>query len=294
MTLPAETRKYARQLRKRGWPLRRIASEVGAALSTVSLWTRDVPCPVPSVAAAEPITTATCPDEEARRRCCRCLRVLPIGSFNRDGAGWQSWCRDCFREYFRARGETHRTQVKAARARRRQRARAFIDEYRRSRCCADCGERDPLVLEFDHLKEKRGNIADLIQQGSSVRRLVHELHRCEVVCVNCHRLRTAARGRSWRLQPELLDSPSLTPGVRRNLVYVRDLLMGSVCADCGETRLAVLEFDHVGPKTNFVTVLARQGCSLRRLQQEISQCEIRCSNCHRRRTMQVPARKRFP
>jgi hypothetical protein len=34
-----------------------------------------------------------------------------------------------------------------------------------------------------------------------------------------------------------------------------------------------------------VIELARRGCRLQRLEAEVAQCEIRCANCHRRRTL---------
>jgi hypothetical protein len=68
------------------------------------------------------------------------------------------------------------------------------------------------------------------------------------------------------------------------MAYLQELLMQSQCVDCGDSRLVVLDFDHVGTKTGNVTELARRGSSLRRLQAEVSQCDIRCANCHRRRT----------
>jgi hypothetical protein len=171
----------------------------------------------------------------------------------------------------------------------------FVDRYLAARQCADCGEDDPLVLEFDHLRGKTGHMATLVNEGASPRRLERELANCDVVCVNCHRVRTAARGGSWRLNPERLETdPHRVTGERRNMIYVRDFLMRSCCVDCGERRLILLEFDHVGTKRAAVTALARRGCSLERLQQEISHCQVRCGNCHRRRTLRLLAPTPLP
>ena len=127
-----------------------------------------------------------------------------------------------------------------------------------------------------------------MREGASVRRLERELAGCEVVCVNCHRLRTASREKSWRVDPACVDDmDGLTACERRNMAYIRQVLTRSRCIDCGDSRLIVLEFDHVGTKSGHVVELARRGCSLSRLQAEISQCEIRCSNCHRRRTSRL-------
>jgi hypothetical protein len=56
--------------------------------------------------------------------------------------------------------------------------------------CVDCGESDPIVLEFDHLRDKAFSIG-----GSLTDRpweaILEEIEKCEVVCANCHRRRTA-------------------------------------------------------------------------------------------------------
>lgn len=148
--------------------------------------------------------------------------------------------------------------------------------------CVACGEADGLVLEFDHVAKKRASVSSLTAEGWSIKRLRREVELCDVVCVNCHRRRTYRRGISWRNDPRTLDETlGLLPNERRNLVYLRTLLQS---VDCAIRDLRVLEFDHVGPKRGNVFQLARRGCSFEVLEDELSQCEIRCANCHRRRT----------
>ena len=270
--------------------MRAIANRLGVSVASVSVWVRDVA----SGAVAEKETPSS-PDragnEEAAipelRSCGKCGSDLPISEFNRYGGGHQWWCRNCFREYFRDRGALHRQQVNAARRRRRALAYTFIAEYLEARSCADCGLGDPVVLEFDHVGDKRADISRLSADGVSLAFLEAEVCGCDVVCVNCHRIRTARRGGSWRLDPKSIElSDRLLAGERRNLAYIRDLLASSQCADCGLADLLVLEFDHVRGKTANVLDLARSGCCLHRLKEEIARCEIRCANCHRRRTME--------
>ena len=68
----------------------------------------------------------------------------------------------------------------------------FLLEYFKTHPCLDCGERDPVVLEFDHLRDKLFDIsAALIQRRWSA--VLAEIAKCEVVCANCHRRRTARR-----------------------------------------------------------------------------------------------------
>ena len=278
----------ARRIRADGWPLRKIALELSVAIGSVSVWVRDIP--VPSSQKQPPPrperTSAVGGTMSGSRRCGRCGKELPLTNFNRHLKGRQWWCRDCYREYFRARGQLHQNQTLKAKRRRQATARAFVDEYLRSHPCTDCGERDPIVLEFDHLGPKRGNVASLAFEGLSLAPLQKEIAACEVVCVNCHRRRSADRSKSWRLDPTGIErNPSLLPGERRNMDFVRDLLLRSECVDCGRAELVALEFDHIGEKRANVVQLARRGCSLNVLKREISRCQVRCGNCHRRRTV---------
>ncbi len=73
--------------------------------------------------------------------------------------------------------------------------------------------------------------------------------------------------------------------IRRNKIFIRKYLAIHPCIDCGETDLMVLDFDHVrGKKTADVSQMVGKGRSLEAISNEICKCEIRCANCHRRKT----------
>jgi transposase-like protein len=248
-------REEARRLRgELGWSVRRIARELGVAQSSVSVWVRDlrgaashgVPERPPG---ALPVRSLLVWRSGRLRRCSRCRNDLPLELFNRLGDGHQWYCRTCFAAYFRARGELHRDQSKAAKRARIRSLQAHVLEYLRGHPCVDCGESDPVVLEFDHIREKTASIATLVGAGVPLAVLEAEMARCEVVCVNCHRRRTARRGRWRRSDPaEQAKRPYPTAAVARNFAHLEALLARSPCVDCGERDPLVLEFDHVGAK----------------------------------------------
>lgn len=111
-------------------------------------------------------------------------------------------CRECRAAYKRKHYEAHRDRYIANAAMRTQRvteARTrFLVDYLRRHPCVDCGETDVLVLEFDHLADKLFNISAAIRGYRSMEALLEEIQKCEVVCANCHRRRTAVRGGHWR------------------------------------------------------------------------------------------------
>ena len=67
----------------------------------------------------------------------------------------------------------------------------FLAEYKIKKGCADCGyNKHHVALDFDHVtKNKKINVclAKSIDQAKS------EIEKCEVVCSNCHRIRTIKR-----------------------------------------------------------------------------------------------------
>ena len=83
---------------------------------------------------------------------------------------------------------------------RRTESRKQILEYFLTHPCVDCGEKDLMVLEFDHLPkfEKKHAIANMLYHGSSWETILKEITKCEVVCANDHRRRTQKRSGSYR------------------------------------------------------------------------------------------------
>lgn len=275
-------------MRGEGRSLRAIADELDVALSSASMWTRNVVNQAPQT----PEGATRLADgaqwlevDPALRSCGKCRRILPTSSFGRSRRdGRQAWCRGCFKAYFAERGELHREQSGRAQAAPRSAANRFLATYLAGAKCADCGVADPAVLEFDHLRDKRRSISTMRMWGCSTEDLVNEISKCEVVCANCHRQRTCARSGSWRCDPDGLDSvEGLAKGQRRNLKTLRDHLRKNGCVDCGISDLPVLDFDHRGEKTIEVAVAASSGLSTARLMAEIEKCDVRCACCHRRR-----------
>ena len=70
----------------------------------------------------------------------------------------------------------------------RETVRNYVLAYLKDHPCVDCGETDPIVLEFDHLRDKVFNISEASKYGFD--RIKEEIDKCEVRCANCHRRKT--------------------------------------------------------------------------------------------------------
>jgi hypothetical protein len=108
-------------------------------------------------------------------------------------SGLQSWCKECHHIVDKIRQKTHKkkTADKQFHKRRKLEHRQFIFDYLNEHPCIDCGESDPVVLEFDHRENKLFGIGSVQGPGTSRERITKEIAKCDVRCVNCHRRKTA-------------------------------------------------------------------------------------------------------
>lgn len=80
-------------------------------------------------------------------------------------------------------------------------------------------------------------------------------------------------------------------GARRDKVrnatksYVLNIAKQNGCVDCLEKDPACLDFDHIkGNKIKGISEMCNEGSSLAKVVAEIEKCELRCANCHRKKT----------
>jgi hypothetical protein len=120
-----------------------------------------------------------------------------LGDFNKNRSkadGHQSYCRPCSRttnNMLYREDEDFRRRIRQRNNMWRKELAKRIFEYLLEHPCVDCGERNPVLLHFDHLSDKVSGLADLVRHGHSWGKLITEIKKCEVRCANCHTLRTA-------------------------------------------------------------------------------------------------------
>ncbi len=134
------------------------------------------------------------------KRCARCGKVKEDEEFNWRyfGLSRQSICRDCQkiqrREHYLRHAEQEKARTYEITKDRREKARKFIWEYLSYSTCADCGEYDPAVLTFDHVRgKKKKDVSKMVAEGYSIEAIQQEIGKCEIVCSNCHMRREQRR-----------------------------------------------------------------------------------------------------
>ena len=104
-------------------------------------------------------------------------------------------CSECRKTYFKNWRSNHLNRHIQMVKERRDENRKWIIAYKEANPCKDCGNSFPFyVMDFDHSpdQEKKFGIA---QVGALKGRetLLAEIAKCDLVCSNCHRIRTWKR-----------------------------------------------------------------------------------------------------
>ena len=127
--------------------------------------------------------------------CSRCKMLKDSAEFNKQSEksdGLQSHCKQCSRAYYKNyynSSDRERIRLREKRKRELKEKREFLRDAK-ARPCTDCGQQYPyFVMDFDHIANKSFTISQSLPLYS-LKRLKDEVAKCEVVCANCHRMRT--------------------------------------------------------------------------------------------------------
>ena len=175
-------------------------------------------------------------------------------------------CANCHRKKTRERSASRRTAAVEAHIRRRPTpppVQLRLEAALGIRTCRVCGETKPLV-EFPY---------------RSLRRQTRQR-----ICLLCQREYT----NDWysrNRKEQIAKAKERSRHAKAELKHrVREYLLAHPCVDCGQSDLGVLDFDHLRDKKANVSTLVQSAVSWESLAHEIAKCEVRCANCHRRRT----------
>ena len=155
----------------------------------------------PSAATSEVLQLLLDPVGSEFRVCTGCNVSKPIEQFsvkNKKNGRRGYRCRSCVaaygREHYRRNKGAYLAKNRRNKPKYKQRNRSRKAQYVADLACVDCGETDPLLLEFDHRDgaTKVANVSRLMAAHSWAK-VKTEIAKCDLRCVNCHRKQTAAQ-----------------------------------------------------------------------------------------------------
>ena len=125
----------------------------------------------------------------------------PKGEFNYQNKALgilQDVCRECqqqiVNENYANNTDRRKTINRVSASNAREEGREYVYQYLLENPCVDCGENNPLVLTFDHVRgDKKLGISEMVGRGWSIETIKAEITKCEVVCFNCHMRRERKR-----------------------------------------------------------------------------------------------------
>jgi len=125
------------------------------------------------------------------KRCTGCRTSKALEAFARKRSVRQSQCKECHRQYAKDHYRRNKALYLAKNEKARRRKKEFLLQLKQQPC-TDCGKTYPhFVMEFDHLHSKWLPASQM--RSHSWRKLREEIAKCEVVCANCHAVRTWMR-----------------------------------------------------------------------------------------------------
>lgn len=140
------------------------------------------------------------------KKCSKCGETKTLEEFQKRAVnkdGYTGICKTCKRAYDNAHYKANpdrKQYIRDNSAKRTEENRSWVYEYLLEHPCIDCGESDPIVLEFDHAGDKEINVSTATRWWK-LDRLKSEVAKCDVRCANCHRRKTARDFGFWRVVP---------------------------------------------------------------------------------------------
>lgn len=131
------------------------------------------------------------PNVQTTKPCRKC--GLPRTGDNLSAEGRCQACRTAYKKsHYRANQDEYVWRGNEAKQRLTQRNMNLIVDYLVLHPCLECGEDDVIVLDFDHRDPatKTSSISELACRVGQ-QKLLAEIAKCDVLCANCHRRKTA-------------------------------------------------------------------------------------------------------
>ena len=136
------------------------------------------------------------------KQCSGCKKIKVLTKFSirksKKWTGYNSRCKRCLADYalkYTYKNPEKKIKYQILQNIKRKKQFEFVRAYKK-KPCIDCQKEYPYyVMQFDHLgvKPKISTISKMMRQLPSMEKLIAEIEKCELVCANCHAIRTFKR-----------------------------------------------------------------------------------------------------
>ncbi len=101
------------------------------------------------------------------KRCNICNKIKPIDEFYKGNLK----CKKCFAKINKQR---------------RQKAREYISDFKKTHFCIVCGAKDNLQYHHLNPKLKKYCISEMVSKRCSINTVKNEIDKCVILCCSCH------------------------------------------------------------------------------------------------------------
>ena len=136
-----------------------------------------------------------------KKKCSKCKKEKLIDDFPKNKSrkdGLHQYCKTCNAELCYKNYPKRKDYFLVSKKVLQKRNHKYVLDFLKINPCVDCGESDPIVLEFDHLGEKHESISNMVRRCFSLETIEKEIKKCVVRCANCHRRKTSKNGTWYR------------------------------------------------------------------------------------------------
>lgn len=229
--------------------------------------------------------------------CTKCKLEKEVNNFSKQGKYLSSWCKLCCSKNAKSKydksPEIYREKTRMWRQKnknlnrilqkkytktKRLKIKNLINNYKKNKPCIDCKILfDSIQMDFDHIRDKKFNISKYSQGGWGINSIKQEIAKCELVCANCHRLRTFLRNPPFKVVKYKSD-------VRLKMQLIILKAKDNPCVNCkNKFHPCQMDFDHINTenKKYSISALIRKTKKIEILYEEMAKCRLLCANCHR-------------
>lgn len=156
-----------------------------------------------------------------KKFCTNCQTEKDISEFRPNKTkkdGYQHYCGECDRnfqqQWYRKNKERLVNKAKISNKRNNANMHIFMLDFLQGKSCLRCGEDNILVLEFDHLKDKKFQLSSMANRSKN--QVIEEISKCQILCANCHKIKTHEQRNTykWRYSQAIRqDSAKIPPQV---------------------------------------------------------------------------------